>query len=48
MNWRCWFRHKWGKPSVLESLGVWFVQCARCGQMMKVARSRDDIRESPE
>lgn len=43
MIWRCLFGHKWGHPSHLESLGIWYVQCARCGRMMSVARSRGDI-----
>lgn len=40
MSWRCWFGHKWGKGGHLASLGIWFVQCKRCGQMMKVAVSK--------
>lgn len=32
----CWFGwHKWGVPVALETLGIWYHQCKRCGRMKK-------------
>ncbi len=39
-RWRCWFRlHAWGTQiHSLDSLGILFLQCERCGVMRRIDR----------